>query len=95
VARRACYAPAMIRIETITVGPFQSTATLSPARDRRRRHLRLRRRAPAYPGRGARAGVHVKAIINTHAHIDHVSGLAGVVDALGVPVFMHRADVPV
>jgi glyoxylase-like metal-dependent hydrolase (beta-lactamase superfamily II) len=39
--------------------------------------------------------VNVKAVVNTHAHIDHVSGLAPVVEALGVPVFMHRADVPI
>jgi hydroxyacylglutathione hydrolase len=34
----------------------------------------------------------VKAIVNTHAHIDHVSALSEVAPALAVPVMMHKAD---
>lgn len=37
----------------------------------------------------------VQLIVNTHAHIDHVSGLALVVSALGVPVVMHKNEMPV
>jgi hydroxyacylglutathione hydrolase len=37
----------------------------------------------------------VKMIVNTHAHIDHVSGLADVVSALSVPVLMHKNDMPI
>ncbi len=33
--------------------------------------------------------VRVKAVLSTHAHIDHVSALAEVVDALNVPTYMH------
>src|SRR5437868_8169843 len=36
----------------------------------------------------------VKAIVSTHAHIDHVGGLTKLHQYTGVPVMMHRDDVP-
>lgn len=86
----------MIRIESLTLGPFQSNchivacertgeAVIFDACDE----------APRILATVRAMNVNVKAVINTHAHIDHVSGLPGVVDALGVPVFMHKDDVPV
>jgi hydroxyacylglutathione hydrolase len=36
----------------------------------------------------------VKAIVSTHAHIDHVGGLKKLHDYTGAPVLMHRDDVP-
>jgi hydroxyacylglutathione hydrolase len=36
----------------------------------------------------------VKAIISTHAHIDHVGGLAKLRKYTGAPVLMHRDDLP-
>jgi len=36
----------------------------------------------------------VKAIVSTHAHIDHVGGLKKLHDYTGAPVLMHREDVP-
>jgi glyoxylase-like metal-dependent hydrolase (beta-lactamase superfamily II) len=36
----------------------------------------------------------VKAILLTHAHVDHVSGVAAATRALGVPVWLHRDDQP-
>jgi hydroxyacylglutathione hydrolase len=36
----------------------------------------------------------VKAIVSTHAHIDHVGGLSKLHQYTGAPVMMHRADVP-
>jgi len=36
----------------------------------------------------------VKAIVSTHAHIDHVGGLAKLHQQTGAPVMMHREDVP-
>jgi len=36
----------------------------------------------------------VKAIISTHAHIDHVGGLATLRKYTGAPVLMHRDDLP-
>src|SRR5215475_2398654 len=36
----------------------------------------------------------VKAIVSTHAHIDHVGGLAKLHQYTGAPVMMHRDDLP-
>src|SRR5215467_16305690 len=38
--------------------------------------------------------LNVKAIVSTHAHIDHVGGLKKLHDYTGAPVLMHRDDVP-
>ena len=37
----------------------------------------------------------VKMIVNTHAHIDHVTALPAVVSALSVPVVMHKDEMSV
>lgn len=83
----------MFRIESLTVGAFQSNchvvacgetgeAVIFDAGDE----------APRILAVVEAMGVDVKAVVNTHAHLDHVAGLAGVVEVLGVPVFMHRAE---
>ena len=36
----------------------------------------------------------VKAIVSTHAHIDHVGGLSKLHQYTGAPIMMHREDVP-
>jgi len=81
----------MFRIESLVVGPFQSNchivactetdeAVIFDAGDDAARILATARKM----------SVTVKAVVNTHAHLDHIAGLAEVVDALGVPVFMHH-----
>jgi hydroxyacylglutathione hydrolase len=40
----------------------------------------------------ARYGLKPKAIVSTHAHIDHVGGLTKLRRATGAPVMMHRED---
>lgn len=40
----------------------------------------------------AKHGLKVKAILNTHAHIDHVGGLRKMQAATGAPVLMHPED---
>lgn len=40
----------------------------------------------------ADSGAQVKAILLTHAHLDHVGALTDVRIALGVPVYLHPAD---
>lgn len=42
-----------------------------------------------------RLHVNIKAILQTHAHLDHVGALDEVVPALSVPVCMHREELPV
>ncbi len=39
--------------------------------------------------------LNVKALVNTHGHIDHVSALSVVAHALSVPVLMHEGDLPI
>jgi hydroxyacylglutathione hydrolase len=40
----------------------------------------------------ARERLHVKAILLTHAHVDHVSGVGRAKRQLGVPIYLHRDD---
>jgi hydroxyacylglutathione hydrolase len=40
----------------------------------------------------AERGLAVRHILLTHAHVDHVSGVAAAVRRLGVPVWLHRDD---
>ena len=35
-----------------------------------------------------------KAVVLTHAHVDHVGGVAGLVRRYGIPVYLHAADLP-
>ncbi len=39
--------------------------------------------------------LHVTHILLTHAHVDHVSGVAEAKRALGVPIYLHKDDVPI
>ena len=39
-----------------------------------------------------RSGLAVRHILLTHAHVDHVTGVAAAKKALGVPVYLHRDD---
>ena len=40
------------------------------------------------------SGADVQAILLTHAHIDHITGVARAKAALDVPVWLHQADLP-
>ena len=35
-----------------------------------------------------------QAVVLTHAHVDHVGGVAGLVQRYGIPVYLHAADLP-
>jgi len=90
------FSPGMIRIESLTVGPFQSNCYIVACeRTGEAVVFDCGDEAPRILATIRTMGVTVKAIVNTHAHIDHVSALAEVAETLGVPVFMHRGDVPV
>ena len=41
-----------------------------------------------------RHGLQLKAVVNTHAHIDHVFGVAACVEKFGVPFYLHKSDLP-
>lgn len=40
-------------------------------------------------------GVKVVAVVNTHAHVDHIGALKDVKEALGVQIMLHREELPV
>lgn len=85
----------MFRIESLTVGPFQSNCHIVACADTGEAVIfDAGAEAPRILETVRSMQVMVKAVVNTHAHIDHVSGVADVVEALGVPVFMHRDDLP-
>ncbi len=44
--------------------------------------------------KAAVADCKVKMVVNTHCHIDHCGGNAGIVAATGAPLACHEADVP-
>lgn len=86
----------MFRIESLTVGPFQSNCHIVACGETREGVIfDAGDEAPRILAAVAAMGVEVKAVVNTHAHLDHVAGLAGVVEVLAVPVFMHRDEEPV
>ncbi len=84
-----------MKIQTITVGAFQENAYLlvDPT---------TRQAAMVDPGaEGARlvhavreADVQLDAIWITHAHVDHVGGIAELKRAFPVPVYLHPLDEP-
>jgi hydroxyacylglutathione hydrolase len=41
------------------------------------------------------SGITVRGILLTHAHFDHIGAVQPVREALGVPVYLHPADLPV
>lgn len=83
----------MIQIDMLTVGMFQSNCYLVSCSETREAVIvdagdEAERILEAVAGLGLRVG----AVIATHAHLDHVAALPEVVDALGVPVWMHRDE---
>ena len=85
----------MIKIEMLCVGMFQSNCVFAWCE---------RTKQGIICDAGDEAGrildfikarnLDIQAVVNTHAHVDHVSALADVVDALKVPVMMHRDEMP-
>ncbi len=82
-------------IETISVGPLQVNCYLVGSADSREVFIidpgddpgRIR-------GEIQRLKLVPRAIINTHAHIDHVGGVQQLRTELKIPYFIHEDDVP-
>ncbi|WP_026332646.1 MBL fold metallo-hydrolase [Deinococcus apachensis] len=83
-----------VRVWTLPTGPLQENAVLVAGQggegflfdpgDEAERVLALVRDA----------GVTVRGILLTHAHFDHIGAVQPVREALGVPVSLHPADLP-
>jgi len=86
----------MMQIESLTVGPFQSNCYIVACEQTRDAVIiDCGDEAPRILAAVESLGVNVRAVVNTHSHLDHVAALADVVDALGVPVLMHADEMPV
>ena len=86
----------MMQIETLSVGPFQSNCYIVACEQTDDAVIiDCGDEAPRILAAVERLGVNVRAIVNTHSHLDHVAALADVVDVLGVPVLMHADEMPV
>ena len=82
--------------KTLTVGPFQSNCFVLSCDDTKEAIIAdAGDEATRILDYVTTNDLKVQFIINTHAHIDHVSGLAEVVEALSVPVLMHQDETPV
>ncbi len=83
-------------IETAAVGPFFKNGYLVGCE-------RTREAVLIDPGdevatllaAAERRGLTVRHILLTHAHVDHVTGVAAAKRALGAPVYLHRDDLPI
>lgn len=82
-----------MKIETLTVGPFQENCYLLVDEHPGRAVLLDPGAEPERLVAAVRAsGAELEAIWMTHAHVDHVGGIAGVKRAFPVPVYLHPAD---
>ena len=85
-----------MRVDMLTVGVFQSNCFIASCEETKEAIIID---AGGDPERILDVvkglGVTVKMIVNTHAHIDHVTALSEVVAAFSVPVLMHKAEMPV
>jgi hydroxyacylglutathione hydrolase len=50
--------------------------------------------APRVLAAAARANLQIKIVLLTHAHFDHIGGVAGVLEATHVPLALHPGDLP-
>jgi hydroxyacylglutathione hydrolase len=85
-----------VRIESRTVGPFQENSYLIVDEETNRAALVDPGDEPERLLAMIRAsGATLDAIWLTHAHLDHIGGIAGVKRVLDVPVYLHPADLPI
>lgn len=86
----------MIEIETLSLGMFQSNCFIVNCSETREGVLIDPGDEPEVILKTIdRLHVNIKAILETHAHVDHVGALDEVKPALGVPVYMHEDEIPV
>jgi glyoxylase-like metal-dependent hydrolase (beta-lactamase superfamily II) len=80
-------------LETRAVPPFQKNGfVVGCERTREAVIIDPGDEADALLAAVAALGVTVRLVLLTHAHVDHVTGVAAVKEALGAPVYLHRDD---
>ncbi|MBX7153191.1 MBL fold metallo-hydrolase [bacterium] len=83
-------------LKTLTVGPFQENCYIFG-------DTATKTGAIIDPGDEAdwiietaqQTGLQFKFILNTHAHIDHIGAVQAVKDALKIPFYLHKSELPV
>lgn len=84
-----------MKVEWVTVGPFQENSYLLSDRAAGRGVLvDPGDEAPRIVQMVRSAGVQLEAIWLTHGHIDHIGAIAAIKREWNVPVLMHAADLP-
>ena len=84
-----------MKILVMSVGPFQANAYLAICEETGKCALVD---PGAEAGRLLRAAANekaeIEAVLLTHAHLDHIGGVAEAKRETGVPIYLHPADVP-
>jgi glyoxylase-like metal-dependent hydrolase (beta-lactamase superfamily II) len=82
-------------VRAFTGGPFsQNSYLVTCARTRSAILVDAGAAAPEALEAARAAGVTIEAIVLTHAHIDHVDGLAHAKRETGAPIYLHPDDAP-
>lgn len=77
---------------TLTVGPLQENTYLLVAKDQRGVIVDPGDEAGRILAEIERVRLRPEAILLTHAHFDHIGAVAPLVEALGLPVYLHEKD---
>ncbi|WP_412028205.1 MBL fold metallo-hydrolase [Deinococcus yunweiensis] len=83
-----------VRVWSLPTGPLQENAVLVAGADGQGLLIDPGDDADRILALVQGAGVTVRAILLTHAHFDHIGAVQAVREALGVPVSLHPADLP-
>lgn len=83
-------------VETLAVGPLQANCyILGCERTREAVVIDPGDEAPRIAARLRQLELCLKQVIATHAHLDHVLGVAGLCEETGAPFLLHRLEEPV
>ncbi|RIH88134.1 Hydroxyacylglutathione hydrolase GloC [Meiothermus luteus] len=83
-----------MRVYSIPVGPLQANAYLLVGEGGRGVIVDPGGEPERILAEVQRVGLSPEAILLTHAHFDHVGAVGPLVEALGIPVYLHPADLP-
>ncbi|MBB5377583.1 glyoxylase-like metal-dependent hydrolase (beta-lactamase superfamily II) [Deinococcus metalli] len=83
-----------VRVWSLSTGPLQENAVLIAGADGQGFLIDPGDDAERVLALVQEAGVTVRGVLLTHAHFDHIGAVQAVREALGVPVWLHPADLP-